>query len=220
MQNVRGIAYLDVLSRDLEEAQEGGCSSGLLSAAELRVQLGDKEQELDRAKEALQDSDSVSSLTHQSLSDGEDQMDRLRQAELTRNTPMTLWRAGAVQAWLELDHYWVACSWLADVGLPQYAQSFREQLVDGRVLGSLSRRDLELQLGVSERFHQSSLLLAVQLLQQLGFDKEALQVRRAKCEQQDCDPVVWTCRRVMKWIRDIDLRVGGGWVMSGWVGDE
>lgn len=44
----------EVLSRDLEEAQEGGCSSGLLSATELRVQLGDKEQELDRAKEALQ----------------------------------------------------------------------------------------------------------------------------------------------------------------------
>ncbi|XP_030230748.1 kazrin, periplakin interacting protein b isoform X2 [Gadus morhua] len=44
----------EMLSRDLEETQEGGCSAGLLSATELRVQLGDKEQELDRAKEALQ----------------------------------------------------------------------------------------------------------------------------------------------------------------------
>uniref|UniRef100_A0AAZ3PVE1 Kazrin, periplakin interacting protein b n=3 Tax=Oncorhynchus TaxID=8016 RepID=A0AAZ3PVE1_ONCTS len=42
----------DMLSKDLEETQ--GCSSHLLSATELRVQLGDKEQELDRAKEALQ----------------------------------------------------------------------------------------------------------------------------------------------------------------------
>lgn len=43
----------DVLSKDLEDTQ-GGCSANLLSATELRVQLGDKEQELDRAKEALQ----------------------------------------------------------------------------------------------------------------------------------------------------------------------
>lgn len=43
----------DMLSKDLEETQ-GGCSANLLSATELRVQLGDKEQELDRAKEALQ----------------------------------------------------------------------------------------------------------------------------------------------------------------------
>ncbi|CAG07017.1 unnamed protein product [Tetraodon nigroviridis] len=43
----------DMLSKDLQESQ-GGCSADLLSATELRVQLGDKEQELDRAKEALQ----------------------------------------------------------------------------------------------------------------------------------------------------------------------
>lgn len=46
----------DMLSKDLEETQ-GGCSANLLSATELRVQLGDKEQELDRAKEALQGED-------------------------------------------------------------------------------------------------------------------------------------------------------------------
>lgn len=38
---------------------------------------------------------------------------------------------------------------------------------------------------------------------------QALQARRAKCEHQDRDPIVWTCHRVMKWIRDIDLKVGG-----------
>lgn len=43
----------DMLNKDLEDTQ-GGCSANLLSATELRVQLGDKEQELDRAKEALQ----------------------------------------------------------------------------------------------------------------------------------------------------------------------
>ncbi|XP_037102037.1 kazrin-like isoform X2 [Syngnathus acus] len=43
----------DMLSKDLEESQ-GGCSAEVLSATELRVQLAQKEQELDRAKEALQ----------------------------------------------------------------------------------------------------------------------------------------------------------------------
>lgn len=42
----------EMLSRDLDERQ--GCSTNVLSAGELRVQLGDREQELDRAKEALQ----------------------------------------------------------------------------------------------------------------------------------------------------------------------
>uniref|UniRef100_A0A3B4GPV0 Kazrin-like n=1 Tax=Pundamilia nyererei TaxID=303518 RepID=A0A3B4GPV0_9CICH len=216
--------------------------------------------------------DDSDSLTQQSLSDGEEQLDRLQQAELTRNTCMSLWRAGAVQAWLEvvmgmpmyiracsenvksgkvllgltdddlelglgisnpihrrkirlaiedyrraegdqglskaseMDHHWVATSWLSDVGLPQYSQIFQSHLVDGRVLNSLNRRDLERFLNISDQFHQTSLLLGIQLLQMLSFDKEALQARRTKCEHQNRDPIVWTCHRVMKWIRDIDLK--------------
>ncbi|XP_040889721.1 kazrin-A-like [Toxotes jaculatrix] len=106
----------------------------------------------------------------------------------------------------EMDHHWVATSWLSDVGLPQYSQTFQSHLVDGRVLNSLSRRDLDRFLNISDQFHQTSLLLGIQLLQMLSFDKEALQARRATCEHQDRDPIVWTCHRVMKWIRDIDLK--------------
>ncbi|KAJ7998496.1 hypothetical protein DPEC_G00205530 [Dallia pectoralis] len=220
------------------------------------------------------DSDSLSSQSTQqhSLSDGEEQLDRLQQAELTRNMPMSLWKAGAVQAWLEvvmampmyiracsenvkggkvllgltdedlelglgisnplhrrklrlaiedyreaeagqglskaaeMDHNWVAKSWLNDIGLPQYFQTFQSQLVDGRVLNSLSRRDLERLLNITTPAHQTSLLLAVQLLQLVNFDKEVLHGRRAQCENQDQDPVVWTSNRVMKWIKDIDLK--------------
>ncbi|KAM8830695.1 kazrin-A isoform 5-T7 [Synchiropus picturatus] len=43
----------DMLSKDLEETQ-GSCSADVLSATELRVQLAQKEQDLVRAKEALQ----------------------------------------------------------------------------------------------------------------------------------------------------------------------
>ncbi|XP_016526200.1 kazrin, periplakin interacting protein b isoform X2 [Poecilia formosa] len=210
--------------------------------------------------------------TQHSMSDGEEQLDRLQQAELTRTTCMSHWRAGAVQAWMEvvmgmpmyiracsenvksgkvllsltdedlelglgignqihrrkvrlaiedyrraegeqglskaseLDHHWVSTSWLSDVGLPQYSQTFQTNLVDGRVLNSLSRRDLERFLNICDHFHQTSLLLAIQLLQMLSFDKEALQLRRLKCEHENRDPLVWTCHRVMKWIKDIDLK--------------
>ncbi|XP_056886005.1 kazrin, periplakin interacting protein b isoform X2 [Takifugu flavidus] len=216
--------------------------------------------------------DDTDSLTQQSLSDGEEQLDRLQQAELTRNMRMSLWRAGAVQAWLEvvmgmpmylracsenvksgkvllgltdedlelglgithpihrrklrlaiedyrraegdqklskaseLDHHWVATSWLSDVGLPQYSQTFQTHLVDGRVLNSLGHRDLEQFLNISDQNHQTSLLLGIQLLQIVSFDREALQARRAKCEHQNWDPLVWTSHRVIKWIKDIDLK--------------
>lgn len=43
----------EMLSKDLEESP-GGRSAEVLSATELRVQLAQKEQELARAKEALQ----------------------------------------------------------------------------------------------------------------------------------------------------------------------
>ena len=72
----------------------------------------------------------------------------------------------------EMDHHWVSTSWLSDVGLSQYSQSFQTHLVDGRVLNSLSRRDLERFFNISDHFHQTSLLLAIQLLQMLSFDKE------------------------------------------------
>lgn len=62
------------------------------------------------------------SLTQQSLSDGEEQLDRLQQAELTRNTCMSMWRAGAVQAWLEVV-----------MGMPMYVRACSENIKSGKV---------------------------------------------------------------------------------------
>ncbi|XP_025867737.1 kazrin isoform X1 [Vulpes vulpes] len=220
------------------------------------------------------DSDSQCSPTRQSLSlsEGEEQMDRLQQVELVRTTPMSHWKAGTVQAWLEvvmampmyvkacaenvksgkvllslsdedlelglgvcsslhrrklrlaiedyrdaeagrslskaadLDHHWVAKAWLNDIGLSQYSQAFQNHLVDGRMLHSLMKRDLEKHLNVSKKFHQVSILLGIELLYQVNFSREALQERRARCETQNIDPVVWTNQRVLKWVRDIDLK--------------
>lgn len=65
------------------------------------------------------DSDSP---TQQSLSDGEEHMDRLQQAELTRNTRMSLWKAGAVQAWLEVV-----------MGMSMYTRACTENVKSGKV---------------------------------------------------------------------------------------
>lgn len=71
-----------------------------------------------------------------------------------------------------MDHHWVAKAWLSDVGLPQYSQAFHNHLVDGRMLNSLTRHDLERHLNISKKFHQVSLLLGIELLHSLNFDKE------------------------------------------------
>ncbi|XP_061690910.1 kazrin-A isoform X3 [Syngnathoides biaculeatus] len=222
-----------------------------------------------------QDSDSLGSPTRLSLSlpDGpEEQLDRLQLVELAKTTSMSQWRAGTVQAWLEvvmampmymrscsenvksgkvllgltdedlelglgvtsfmhrrklrlaiedyreaedgrglskaadMDHHWVAKAWLSDIGLPQYSQAFHTHLVDGRMLHSLTRRDLERHLNISKKFHQVSLLLGIELLHLLKFDKDALQARRIQCEHQNTDPLLWTSHRVIKWLKEIDLK--------------
>uniref|UniRef100_A0A3B3D339 Kazrin, periplakin interacting protein n=1 Tax=Oryzias melastigma TaxID=30732 RepID=A0A3B3D339_ORYME len=265
--NVRSLEDLEEAKRKKKKEKMG---LGSLSRVFAR---GKQRKSLDPG--LFDDSESLYSSAHLSLnlSDGsEEQLDRLQQVELARMTPMSQWRAGTVQAWLEvvmampmyirtcsenvksgkvllgltdedleqglgvanlmhrrklrlaiedyrdaengkglskaadMDHHWVAKAWLNDVGLPQYSQAFQTHLVDGRVLNSLTRLDLEYHLNVTKKFHQVSLLLGIELLHLLGFEKEALQARRAQCEHQNVDPLVWSSHRVMKWIRDIDLR--------------
>uniref|UniRef100_A0A8C9RG11 Kazrin, periplakin interacting protein n=1 Tax=Scleropages formosus TaxID=113540 RepID=A0A8C9RG11_SCLFO len=264
--NVRSLEDLEDQKRKKKKEKMG---LGSLSRVFAR---GKQRKSLDPG--LFDDSDSLSSPTRLSfsLSDGEDQLDRLQQVELARSTPMSTWKAGTVQAWLEvvmampmyiracaenvksgkvllgltdedlelglgvsssmhrrklrlaiedyrdaegghglskaadMDHHWVAKAWLSDVGLPQYSQAFHNHLVDGRMLNSLTRRDLERFLSVTKKFHQISLLLGIELLHALSFDKEALQARRTQCEHQNMDPLVWTNHRVIKWVKEIDLK--------------
>lgn len=84
-----------------------------------------------------------------------------------------------------MDHHWVAKAWLSDVGLPQYSQAFQTHLVDGRMLNSLTRRDLERHLNITKKFHQVSLLLGIELLHILSFDKEVCNdLRRVNTDTQ------------------------------------
>lgn len=104
-----------------------------------------------------------------------------------------------------VTHTWVCGEWLSSLGLSAHADNFRAQLVDGRVLDTLSRRDLEKRLGMANRHEQTSLLRGVQLLRALRFDLRALAHRRAHCRHLDVDPLVWTNQRFIQWARSIDL---------------
>ncbi|XP_077534183.1 liprin protein kazrin isoform X2 [Haemaphysalis longicornis] len=104
-----------------------------------------------------------------------------------------------------VTHTWVCGEWLSSLGLSAHADSFRAQLVDGRVLDTLSRRDLDKRLGMTNRHEQTSLLRGVQLLRALRFDLRALAHRRAHCRHLDVDPLVWTNQRFVQWARSIDL---------------
>eukprot|EP00057_Strongylocentrotus_purpuratus_P023674 XP_011678148.1 PREDICTED: kazrin isoform X1 [Strongylocentrotus purpuratus] len=105
----------------------------------------------------------------------------------------------------DLDHCWVARTWLNDLGLAQHSLVFESERVDGRVLSTLNKRDLEKYLKVTRKFHQASLLHAIELMRMLKFHKVMLAERRTQSEDIDMDPLVWTTRRVMKWARSIDL---------------
>ncbi|XP_071109797.1 uncharacterized protein [Haliotis cracherodii] len=104
-----------------------------------------------------------------------------------------------------IDHTWVSHRWIPDLGLPQHAAMFESQLADGRLLNQLSKKDLEKHFSVHRKFHQASILHAVELLRLLNFDKELLTERRSQCEDNNTDPLVWSNDKVMKWIRSIEL---------------
>jgi len=75
-----------------------------------------------------------------------------------------------------LDHRWVSGDWLTSLGLGQYAAVFTSQLVDARLLNTLSKKDLDKHLSVHNKFHQSSILHGVQLLRTIRFDVQVIMI--------------------------------------------
>ena len=104
-----------------------------------------------------------------------------------------------------LDHMWIAHRWIPDLGLSQHKSEFENNLVDGRILNLLSKKEMEKHLGIHRKFHQASILHAIELLRRLNYDKEVLIERRSKSEDNESDPLVWTNERVIKWVQSIDL---------------
>ncbi|XP_071552059.1 uncharacterized protein [Panulirus ornatus] len=104
-----------------------------------------------------------------------------------------------------LGHTWVSSEWLPDLGLPQYSETFANNLVDGRLLEALTKKELEKHLGVHRKFHQASVIHGVHLLRIVRFDRQVLAERRRQSDHIDTDPVVWTNMRWIRWARSIDL---------------
>lgn len=70
----------------------------------------------------------------------------------------------------ELSTEWIVGTWLKELGLMQYASVFKLNLVDGRLLASLQRKDLEKHFGMHKRYHQISLVSGVEFLRKYDFD--------------------------------------------------
>ena len=53
-----------------------------------------------------------------------------------------------------VDHLWVSRVWIKDLGLNQYSSAFESQMIDGRLLNVLTKKDMEKYLNVNKKFHQ------------------------------------------------------------------
>ncbi|XP_045025913.1 kazrin isoform X1 [Daphnia magna] len=104
-----------------------------------------------------------------------------------------------------LGNSWVANEWLTDIGLTQYADTFRTCLMDARLLDNLTKRELEKHLGVTRKAHQTSIVQGITFLRMIKYDRQAINERRKQCDVIDCDPLVWTNQRFITWARGIDL---------------
>ncbi|XP_057304461.1 uncharacterized protein LOC130641608 isoform X3 [Hydractinia symbiolongicarpus] len=102
-----------------------------------------------------------------------------------------------------LDHHWVA-RWLEDLGLPQYKMNFLLHKIDGRVLINMNVDDI-LQLKVYSLLHHTSLKRAIQFLRHQKFHPQFLREIANQSEER-CDHVMlWTCQRIVHWLRSVDL---------------
>jgi hypothetical protein len=87
--------------------------------------------------------------------------------------------------------------------------------VDGRVLASLHRKDLEKYLGIGKRHHQQSVLAGIELLRKYDFDIALLERIRAtyqchmQLHQQPLDITLWTNEHFVEWLQMVNLKQYG-----------
>jgi hypothetical protein len=109
----------------------------------------------------------------------------------------------------EITTEYVCSEWLQEIGLEQYQTQFRQNLVDGRVLASLQRKDLDKHFRIGKRSHQTSILLAIDLLRRHNFDIRNLKnLRETQMKQNhQMDAQLWTNEEFVDWLSLLSLQV-------------
>ena len=108
----------------------------------------------------------------------------------------------------EMDHYWVAQIWLPRLGLSSYSKLFYSNLVDGRVLRSLGKREADELLKIAPRIDQLSLMNGIKLLKHFNFNKDMWH------ESLNTEPVFWDNERMYTWLQSVNLMEYADQVLS------
>ena len=133
-----------------------------------------------------------------------------------------------------LSSQWVSNVWLRQLGLVQLQSVFAFNLIDGRLLATMQRKDLDKHLGISKRHVQTSLLLGIELLRSFEFDVERLDAARSRllatqrrsvvaaaataasgggmsvCDMWSLELSLWTNESFGDWLRLVNLQAFAG----------
>ncbi len=108
----------------------------------------------------------------------------------------------------EITNDWLCSTWLREVGLCQLRDAFRLHLVDGRLLASLTKKDLEKYFGLSRKNLQTSLFLAIDLLRKYEFDMGAVRQARLNVlnDNRPAEVALWTNDNFCEWLKLVNLQ--------------
>lgn len=107
----------------------------------------------------------------------------------------------------EITTSWLTNVWLKQIGLSQFQNLFKANLIDGRVLASLQRKDLEKYLSISKRNLQTSILLAIELLRKFEFDIDNIEtIRKNSNNTKQLELSLWINENFIEWLKLVNLQ--------------